>query len=582
MLIRAAIAACLMLAAPVWAATPEEDALAAAIAAQWAADLAADGLVEDGLSLRPGPRLPCVTPACMAERLARAETTLAAISAIPDARLGDEALLDKAVMTERLRAQITGIRWRDHEIPINSDSNFWAYLPAQTPFASVAGLRDYLARMRDVPRHFDEQIANMRAGLARGFTPPAVTLKGRDATLAALIRPAAASPWLAALATMPPGLTAAEATAVRAEAQAIVETHVNPAQQRLLDFLRRDYLPAARTSIAASSLPDGQAWYRDQMRIHTTLDLDADAIHALGLAEVARIDADMRATMRSTGFQGDFKAFLAFLRSDPQFYARTPAELLGAAALVIKKADGHLARLFTTLPRHRFGLRAVPAAIAPVYTSGRGGLDACYINTHDLPSRPLYNLVALTLHECVPGHSHQAAMALEAPARSPFRRATYFSGYGEGWGLYVEWLGRELGLYETPFEEFGRQTFENWRAARLVIDTGLHTRGWSRDEAIAYLEDHTALSRRDIEVEVDRYISWPGQALAYKLGELRIRALRTQAETRLGARFDLKRFHDALLGLGSVPLPVMDAHMRRWIAAEAASGNPGQLVGLQR
>lgn len=567
MLIRAAIAA-LLVVAPARAATPEEGALAAAIAAQWAADITVDGLVEDGLVLRQGAHLPCVTPACIADRRARAETTLAVIGAIPDARLGDAARLDKAVMTARLQAKVTAIGWRDHEMPINSDSNFWAHLPAQTPFASVAALHDYLARLRDVPRYFDEQIANMRAGLARGFTPPAVTLIGRDATLAALIRPGDASPWLAALAKMPPGLSAAEAAAVRAQARQLVETHVNPAQQRLLDFLRRDYLPGARTSMAASALPDGPAWYRDQVRMHTTLDLDADTIHALGLAEVARIDADMRMTMKSTGFQGDFKAFLAFLRNDPQFYARSANELLGAAALVIKKADGHLARLFTTLPRHRFTLRAVPAAIAPVYTSGRGGLDACYINTHDLPSRPLYTLVALTLHECVPGHSHQAAMALEAPARTPFRRATYFSGYGEGWGLYAEWLGRELGLYETPYQEFGRQTFENWRAARLVIDTGLHTRGWSRDQAIAYLEDHTALSRRDIEVEVDRYISWPGQALAYKLGELRIRALRAEAERQLGARFDLRRFHDALLGLGSVPLPVMDAEMRRWIAAQ--------------
>jgi uncharacterized protein (DUF885 family) len=568
MLIRA-IAAALLLATPAGAETAEDKALAAAIAVQWAADKAADGLVEDGLALRAGDHLPCVTAGCMAQRLARAQATLAAITAIPDDRLGDAARLDKAVMAARLQAQITAIRWRDHEMPINSDSNFWAYLPAQAPFASVAALRDYLARLRDVPRYFDEQIANMRAGLKRGFTPPAITLQGRDATLAALIRPADDSPYIAVLAILPPGLTAAQQAAVRAEARAVIERTVNPAQQRLLDFLRHDYIPRARTSIAASALPDGRDWYRDQIAIHTTVAITPDAIHALGQAEVARIDADMQTTMRQTGFKGDFKAFLAFLRSDPQFYARSPNELLGAAALVIKKADGHLARLFTTLPRHRFTLRAVPAAIAPTYTSGRGGLDACYINTHDLPSRPLYTLTALTLHECVPGHSHQAAMALEAPARSPFRRATYFSGYGEGWGLYVEWLGRELGLYETPYDEFGRQSFENWRAARLVIDTGLHTRGWSRAQAIAYLEDHTALSRRDIEVEVDRYISWPGQALAYKLGEMRIRALRSEAETTLAARFDLRRFHDMLLGLGSVPLPVMDAEMRRWIAAQA-------------
>jgi uncharacterized protein (DUF885 family) len=280
----------------------------------------------------------------------------------------------------------------------------------------------------------------------------------------------------------------------------------------------------------------------------------------------------MQATIAQTGFKGTFPEFLAFLRSDPQFYARSPKELLGAAAYAAKRMDGKLKDVFTTLPRFRFTILPVPDAIAPIYTSGRGGLTACLFNTYDLKSRPLYNLTALVLHECVPGHSHQGAMALEAPDRPAFRRETYFSGYGEGWGLYTEWLGTKLGMYETPYEEFGRETFEMWRAVRLVIDTGMHSKGWSRQQAIDYLAGHTALAQLDVENEVDRYISWPGQALAYKLGELKIRELRAAAEAELGPRFDQRPFHDKLLSLGSVPLPALDSEMRAWIAAEKAKG----------
>jgi len=344
-----------------------------------------------------------------------------------------------------------------------------------------------------------------------------------------------------------------------------------PAYAKLLGFMRNDYIPGTRTGIAAADLPDGRAFYRDQIREYTTLDLGPEAIHAIGLKEVERIDADMKATIAKTGFKGSFPEFLQFLRSDPQFYARTPAELLGFAAYVAKRMDGRLKDVFTTLPRYRFTIRPVPDAIAPIYTSGRGGLSACLFNTYDLKSRPLYNLTALVLHECVPGHSHQAAMALEAPDRPPFRRETYFSGYGEGWGLYTEWLGTKLGMYETPYEEFGRETFEMWRAARLVIDTGIHSMGWSRQQAIDYLASHTALAQLDIENEVDRYISWPGQALAYKLGELKMRELRGLAEAELGTKFDQRRFHDTLLNMGSVPLPAMESEMKAWIAAEKAN-----------
>jgi uncharacterized protein (DUF885 family) len=559
----------LLLAGAAQAQTADQR-LKAVYNAEWQWRLAQTGQVEDGLDTRPGPRLPCVTPACQAERQRQWQGVLDQIAAIPDAELSPAERLNKAVLAGSLRAEVVGIKWRSYEMPINSDVNVWNYLPAQVPFRSVQEYRNYISRMRDIPRWFDENMANMRSGMKRGFTPPAVTMKGRDATLANQIKPVKDSPFYAPFTLMPASIPAFEQDQLRAEACEVIETIVNPAQTRMLAFLRTEYLPGARASTAARDLPDGVAWYRDQVKEFTTTDLTPDAIHQIGLKEVARIDADLRAAMVQSGFKGEYKDFLVFLRTDPQFYARTPDELLGFSSYVIKRMDGKLKDIFTTLPRHRFTLRPVADAIAPTYTSGRGGLDACYMNTYDLKSRPLFMLTALTLHECVPGHSHQGAMALEAPAAPPFRRQTYFSGYGEGWGLYTEYLGRELGMYRNPYEEFGRASFENWRASRLVVDTGLHLMGWSRDQAIAYLEEHTALARHDIEIEVDRYISWPGQALAYKLGEMSIRKLRSEAETSLGTGFDLRRFHDTLLGLGSVPLPVMEAEMRDWIAREKA------------
>jgi uncharacterized protein (DUF885 family) len=559
----------LLLAGAAQAQTADQR-LKAVYTAEWQWRLAQTGQVEDGLDTRPGPRLPCVTPACQAERQRQWQGVLDQIAAIPDAELSPAERLNKAVLAESLRAEVVGIKWRSYEMPINSDVNVWNYLPAQVPFRSVQEYRNYISRMRDIPRWFDEHAANMRAGMKRGFTPPAVTMKGRDATLANQIKPGKDSPFYAPFTLMPASIPAFEQDQLRAEAREVIDSIVNPAQTRMLAFLRTEYLPGARASTGARDLPDGVAWYRDQVKEFTTTDLTPDAIHQIGLKEVARIDADLRAAMVQSGFKGEYKDFLVFLRTDPQFYARTPDELLGFSSYVIKRMDGKLNDIFTTLPRHRFTLRPVADAIAPTYTSGRGGLDACYMNTYDLKSRPLFMLTALTLHECVPGHSHQGAMALEAPAAPPFRRQTYFSGYGEGWGLYTEYLGRELGMYRNPYEEFGRASFENWRASRLVVDTGLHLMGWSRDQAIAYLEEHTALARHDIEIEVDRYISWPGQALAYKLGEMSIRKLRAEAETTLGAGFDLRRFHDTLLGLGSVPLPVMEAEMRDWMAREKA------------
>nr|WP_323800894.1 DUF885 family protein [Parasphingorhabdus sp.] len=517
-----------------------------------------------------GNRYPSETAETQAKRLAYWQDVLRQLDAIPLDQLSAEEQVNAAVFRQMIWEQVNSLEYKTYEAPFNSDTFFWGGLNPRTGFSSAARYRDYLGRMQDIPRYFDENIANMKAGLARGYTVPRVGIEGRDTTIEAYTVAGEDNPFYDAFRNMPDSIPAKQQAAMRKEALQIIETEVAPAYASLLRFMREDYMPRARTSIDAYALPDGKRFYQDQIRLYTTLDLSAEQIHQIGLKEVARIDADMKATMKATGFAGTFPEFLTFMRTDPQFYAKTPRELLSYAAYVTKKMDGKLKDSFNFLPRYRFTIRPVPDAIAPVYTSGRGGLESCLFNTYDLPSRPLYNLTALALHECIPGHSFQAAVALEAPDRPEFRKDIYFSGYGEGWGLYTEWLGTKLGMYETPYEEFGRETFEMWRAVRLVIDTGIHTKGWSRQKAIDYLASHTALAQRDVETEVDRYISWPAQALAYKLGEMSIRKLRAKAEAELGTAFDQRPFHDAYLAMGAVPLPVMEAKMEEFIAGEKA------------
>ena len=303
-------------------------------------------------------------------------------------------------------------------------------------------------------------------------------------------------------------------------------------------------------------------------------------LHAIGQQEVARIQAQMDAIIQQVGFQAPagqatFPAFLHFLRTDPQFYVTTPQALLERAAWIAKRVDGEVGKVIGTLPRGRFTIIPVPDDIAPFWTAGRGGNGTYWVNTYNLPSRPLYNLPALTLHEASPGHALQGALAEEQTGQPDFRRKSYISAYGEGWALYTEKLGQEMGIYQTPYEEFGRLTYEMWRACRLVIDTGIHAKGWTREQALAYLRDRTALSEHEVTTEVDRYISWPGQALSYKLGEIAIVKLRAEAERELGARFDVKAFHDAILRQGSLPLPVLESEVRRWIAEAKAAPESG-------
>ena len=521
-------------------------------------------------------RFPRVDAASQQARLAYWQRTLKALEEIPFNQLSAEEKINAQIFRTSLRELIGDVQYRTYEAPFNSDTFFWTSFTPRQGFADAAAYRSYLSRLRDIPRHFDEQIANMRAGLARGYTVPRVSVIGRDQTIEPYIKPDETNPLFGPFAQMPPAIAANEQSAMRQEAATILRDIVAPAYAKLLKMIREEYLVKANTSLAATALPDGAAFYQAQIEKHTTLTLTPKEIHDIGLTEVARIEAEMREVKDRAKFQGTMQEFFTFLRTDPQFYARTPRELLSYSAYVSKKADDKLAETIGFLPRRRHGIRPVPDAIAPIYTGGRGGLDACLMNTYNLPARPLYTLAALTLHECTPGHSFQAALALEGPERPPFRRGTSFSGYGEGWGLYVEWLGTVMGIYETPYEDMGRLSYEMWRACRLVIDTGIHAFGWTRDQAMTYLRDRAALSEHEITTEIDRYIAWPGQALAYKLGELQIRRHRREAEEKLGARFDQRRFHDTILAIGSVPLPVLEQHMRDFIAAELARGTTAQ------
>ena len=519
---------------------------------------------------KPSDHFASVTPESWQRRAAYWKQVLDALDAIPIAALPHEEQVNAAVFRADIEAMHANATWRTWEAPFNSDSFFWGYLNPAQPYRTEADWRRFIGRLRDLPRYFDEHIANMERGLARGWSVPRVSIEGRDRTLEPYTREDAGNPFLDTIARMPDTMPAPVRAELQAEARAVVLQQVVPAYRELLAYLRDAYYPRTRTTISAADLPDGAAFYQDQIREYVTRDMTADEIHALGLAEVDRITAEMHEVMEEAGFDGTLQAFIAFLRSDPRFYAKTPEALLSKAAWVAKQIDGELKHVLGTLPRYRFTILPVADDIAPNYTSARGGLDACWFNTWDLRSRPLYNIPALVLHECAPGHSLQAALALEAPERPEFRQNIYFSGYGEGWGLYSEWLGTQMGVYQTPYEDFGRLTMEMWRAARLVIDTGLHSKGWSRQQAIDYLAGHTALAQLDIENEVDRYISWPGQALSYYIGYRTLRDLRAEAERELGPGFDQKRFHDTILQLGAVPLPVLEQEVRRYIAERKA------------
>lgn len=566
------------------AASPSADAEArflALVEREWQWRLAQFPQLATGVGVHDhDDRLGRVDAVAQQERRRYWEGVLAELDRIDIDTLPPARRIDARIFRDQLESNVDNIRLGDWQMPFNADSSFWSgltFLPRRQPLATADDYRRYIKRLEAVPALFDQYIGVMEAGIARGMTVPRATLGGRDRSIAQLAEgDPEASPFYAPFKRIPAGVPADEADALREAGRRVVAEAVQPAYAKLHVFFRDTYVPNARATLAAHDLPDGEAYYRRQIIDFVTEDLPPGQIHDIGLAEVARIRAAMQAIIDEVEFDGDFAAFLKFLREDPQFYPRTADDLLASAAWTAKRVDGELPKYFGRLPRRPYGIQPVPAEIAPFYTAGRyvpAGASSSepgwyWVNTHNLRSRPLYTLPALTLHEAVPGHHLQGALAQEQGEQLPFRRHSYISAYGEGWALYAEELGNEMGIYRTPYERFGQLTYAMWRACRLVVDTGIHAKGWTREQALAYMRENTALSEHEITTEVDRYISWPGQALSYMIGMIRIRELRADAERELGAGFDIREFHDTVLATGSVPLPVLEAEVRRWIATK--------------
>lgn len=509
-------------------------------------------------------------------RLARLDALLERWRSIERAALPEELRTEYDIFGRLHEDRANELRFRAHLMPFTTFVPFYSQFPQQgeREFASEEALERYLERLNGWHGRIRETIAVMRTGLREGITIPRVIVAPvPDEIGVHIVEDPAESRLWTPFETRPRGVGDGAWRDLRARARAAIDTSVVAGYRAFRDFLVEEYVPGTRSSVGISEITDGRAFYEHRVRQFTTLDISAEEVHQRGLAEVARIRREMRDVVRETGWEGDFAGFLEDLRTNPRFYAGSEDELLMRSALVLKRMDGKLPELFHRLPRTPYGIRAIPEYAAPrmttAYYSGPSregsGAGYYYINTYDLPSRPLYEIQALSFHEAVPGHHFQRAIQLELDEVPAYRRGAGFTAYVEGWALYAERLGLEVGFYQDPYDDFGRLSYEMWRALRLVVDTGIHAFGWSRQRAIDYMVQNSGLSVANITAEVDRYISWPGQALAYKMGEIVIRDLRTEAEDRLGDVFDLRAFNDAVLATGPVPLAALETAVRDWI-----------------
>lgn len=527
--------------------------------------------------------VPSVAPDEFERRTQAAEAMLERLNEIDPEGWDESQTVSADLLAFILQHDIALAAFESWRIPFLADTGFhtdFSYVVSATSFRSEKDYEDYISRLKKLPDYLDQNIANMRRGLQDGFTQPKEILPFILPSFEAQIKDnAAAHPYYAPFQSMPDAIPSRARAALRQQGMTTIAEEVIPALERALKFMEEEYIPGARETLGADKLPDGKAYYAALVRYYTTLeDATPDSVHRLGLKEVARIRKEMDGVMAETGFDGTFKEFIEYLRTDEQFYPKTPEELLERAAWLAKDVDGRLPKYFGKLPRQPYSVEPVPAEIAPNYTTGRyisapEGADRggqYWVNTYALDKRPFYELTALTLHEAVPGHHLQNALALEIENAPEFRKQFYPHAFGEGWGLYSEKLGVEMGVYRTPYDEFGRLSYEMWRACRLVIDTGIHSKGWTRQQAIDYLASNTALSLHNVQTEVDRYIAWPGQALAYKMGELTIWELRRKAETELGDKFDIRTFHDAVLTGGGLPLELLRARIDGYIAETKA------------
>lgn len=580
------VALVLLIAAPVRAQSPTD--LHALVREWWTWRLDEEPLFASYVGERSyDDRLPDVSAEARAARVAALEAFRAWFDSLG---LGTEAGAPVGWSAEdAITAQILGVllddalaahRFGAHRTPIQATGGFHSdltRLPDQMPFQSAGDYENYLARLRAIPAYVDQQIVNLREGIADGYVLPRVALQGIPATIRAhVVDDPTESVFWAPFARFPQTMPEADRVRLGAAGREAIREAVVPGYAAFLGFIEDEYLPAASETVGMSDLPGGREAYAWRVRHFTTLDTTPEEVHALGLREVERIRGEMDAVLAEVGWTGTFAEFLDFLRTDPQFTAESPEALLQEGAWIAMQMNAQLPRLFGRLPRLPYTVQPVPDHLAPTFTAGfyveppASGLvpGVYWINTYDLPSRPTWALEALTFHEAVPGHHLQIALAQELDHLPPFRRALVLTAYEEGWGLYAESLGHEAGFYTDPYRRFGQLTYEMWRACRLVVDTGAHAFGWSRQQVVDYLAANTALSDLEIQSETDRYLAWPGQALGYKVGELTIRRLRTEAEAVLGEQFDVRGFHDEVLGHGELPMDVLEAVVQEWIAGQ--------------
>ena len=506
-----------------------------------------------------------------------AKTILTKLSEVSEMALSETEVISLKLLKFKLKDQIDYFTFERFLNPLLSDAGFHSNLNYSVrPLFSYKAAKNYLNKLNAIPVFVDQHFVNLREGLEKGVSQPKVIFNGYESTYEDhIIADFSNSYFYSPFKNLPENITQDKKDSILSAAKIAIENSVIPQFKRIKTFFEDEYLPKTRTSIGVSETPGGEEYYQNRINFYTTSTLySAEDIHQIGLKEVARIKSEMRKIIEEVKFKGNFSAFLKFLRTDEQFYAKTPKELLMFARDIAKRADEQLPRFFKTLPRKPYGVAPVPDAIAPKYTGGRyvgtskNSTNPGYywVNTYDLPSRTLYTIPSLTVHEAVPGHHLQGALNNELGDSIPqFRRNLYLSAYGEGWGLYSEFLAEEMGMYTTPYEHFGKFTYEMWRACRLVVDTGIHAKGWTRDEVVDFMSANTALSIHEINTETDRYISWPGQALSYKIGEIKIRELRKKAETQLQTKFDIRAFHEIVLEQGTVTLAILETRINNYI-----------------
>ena len=498
------------------------------------------------------------------------------LNKIDSKKLNEDDLISYNLLEFVLNETVIKYKYKTHWNPILSDGGFHLSLTYRVrPITNKKSALSYLKLLKSIPNYINQQSTLIKKGIDAGISQPIVIFKGYRSTYEKHITLTAEENfYYTPFKNLPKQLSDCEKDSLIKAAKDVVLYDVIPAFKNVKDFFENIYYPYTRKSIGVSETPNGEEYYQSRIDYYTTLNETPKSIHEKGLKEVARIRKKMESIVDEVKFKGDLKQFITFLRKDPQFYAKTPEELLKHARNIAKKLDEQLPRYFKTLPRKPYGVAPVPEAIAPKYTGGRyigtspESTDPGYywVNTYNLPSRPLYVIPSLTAHEAVPGHHLQGALNQELPETIPeFRRNLYLSAYGEGWGLYTEYLAEEMGIYTTPYEHFGKLTYEMWRACRLVVDTGIHAFGWKREEAVNFMANNTALSLHEVNTEIDRYISWPGQALAYKIGELKIRELRQKAQEKLGGRFDIREFHEIILEKGTVTLGILEDRINKYI-----------------